>query len=165
MKNLFLIGGTMGVGKSTVCRILKYKLPNCVFLDGDWCWDMHPFQVTDETKRMVMKNICFLLNSFIECSVYENIVFCWVMHEQKIIDDILSRLNLEDCNVKVVSLVCSKESLAERLARDIKAGIREPDILERSIARLPLYENPNTIKIDVSDITPEEAAMSIMQLI
>jgi broad-specificity NMP kinase len=59
MKNLFLIGGTMGIGKSTVCRILKYKLPNCVFLDGDWCWDMHPFQVTDETKQMVMKNICF----------------------------------------------------------------------------------------------------------
>lgn len=35
MKRLYLIGGTMGVGKTTVCQILKRQLPNCVFLDGD----------------------------------------------------------------------------------------------------------------------------------
>ncbi len=33
---------------------------------------------------MVIENICFLLNNFIKCSAYENIVFCWVMHEQSI---------------------------------------------------------------------------------
>ncbi|MGF0031660.1 AAA family ATPase [Bariatricus sp. SGI.154] len=81
MKNIYLIGGMMGVGKTTTCRILKNKLPNCVFLDGDWCWDMHPFQVTPKIKKMVMENICFLLNQFIRCSAYENIIFCWVMHE------------------------------------------------------------------------------------
>ena len=48
MKHLYIIGGTMGVGKTTVCRILKEKLEGSVFLDGDWCWDMHPFQVTEE---------------------------------------------------------------------------------------------------------------------
>ena len=44
-KHLYLIGGTMGVGKTTTCRILKEKLDRSVFLDGDWCWDMHPFTV------------------------------------------------------------------------------------------------------------------------
>ena len=39
MKTLYLIGGTMGVGKTTVCQLLKKKLPKNVFLDGDWCWD------------------------------------------------------------------------------------------------------------------------------
>ena len=29
----------MGVGKTTVCQLLKQDLPNSVFLDGDWCWD------------------------------------------------------------------------------------------------------------------------------
>ena len=62
MKTLYLIGGTMGAGKTTVCRILRDKLDRSVFLDGDWCWDMHPFQVTEETKKMVMENISFLLN-------------------------------------------------------------------------------------------------------
>lgn len=40
---------------------------------------------------MVLENICFLLNNFIRCSEYENIVFCWVMHEQAIIDEFVSR--------------------------------------------------------------------------
>ena len=57
MKNLYMIGGTMGVGKTTICQQLKLKLNNCVFLDGDWCWDSDPFKVTDETKKMVLNNI------------------------------------------------------------------------------------------------------------
>ena len=105
MKKLYLIGGTMGVGKTTVCQILKEKLPGSVFLDGDWCWDMHPFAVTEETKRMVMDNITYLLNQFLRCSVYENIIFCWVMHEQGIIDELLSRVNTCGVEVKVISLV------------------------------------------------------------
>lgn len=65
MKTLFLIGGTMGVGKTTVCKKMKQMLNNSVFLDGDWCWDANPFQVTKETKDMVLDNICHLLNNFI----------------------------------------------------------------------------------------------------
>ena len=72
MKTLYMIGGTMGVGKTTVCQLLKQNLPNSVFLDGDWCWDASPFQVTDETKAMVTNNICYLLNNFLKCSAYEN---------------------------------------------------------------------------------------------
>ena len=53
MKKIYLIGGAMGVGKTTVAQILKTKLSNSVFLDGDWCWDSDPFQVTEETKIMV----------------------------------------------------------------------------------------------------------------
>lgn len=37
MKTLYLIGGTMGVGKTTISRQLKKDLHNSVFLDGDWC--------------------------------------------------------------------------------------------------------------------------------
>ena len=65
MKTLYLIGGTMGVGKTAVSQQLKIDLPNSVFLDGDWCWDANPFQVTEETKAMVTDNICFLLNNFL----------------------------------------------------------------------------------------------------
>lgn len=86
MKTLYLIGGTMGVGKTIISRQLKKDLHNSVFLDGDWCWDADPFQVTEETKEMVMRNICFLLNNFLRCTAYDNIILCWVMHEQYIID-------------------------------------------------------------------------------
>lgn len=163
MKHVFLIGGTMGVGKTTVCRIMKKKLSRSVFLDGDWCWDMDPFQITDETKQMVMRNICFLLNSFIKCSAYENIVFCWVMHEQPIIDEIISCLDVTGCKLHTVSLICSKQALQARLQKDINAGIRESDIIGRSMERIPLYHRLSTAKVDVSDRTSEQAADDIIK--
>ena len=162
MKNIYIIGGTMGVGKTTTCRILKNKLPNCVFLDGDWCWNMHPFQVTPETKKMVMENICFLLNQFIRCNAYENIIFCWVMHEQGIIDEIIAKLETENCLVHTFSLICDADSLRKRLQKDIDAGIRSEDVIQRSIARIDLYEELDTKKIDVSHITSEQAAERII---
>ena len=158
MKNIYLIGGTMGVGKTTICRIIKSKLDNSVFLDGDWCWDMHPFQVTDETKQMVMENICFLLNRFIGCTAFENIIFCWVMHEQSIINQILSCINADGCTFHLVSLLCNKEELKARLTKDVEAGIRTSDVIRRSIGRLPCYKGLNTIKVDVSVKSPEQAA-------
>lgn len=164
MKTLYIIGGTMGAGKTTVCRQLQKKLKNNVFLDGDWCWDMQPFTVTEETKAMVLDNICHLLNSFLGCSAYENILFCWVLHEQSILDALLSRLNTDGCRILCFSLLCSPEALTARLTRDISAGLRQPDVLPRSLTRIPLYQKLNTIKIDVSSLSAEEAAEEILHL-
>lgn len=156
MKKLYLIGGTMGVGKTTTCQVLKTKLDKSVFLDGDWCWDMHPFVVNKETKKLVLNNICTLLNNDIKCNTFENIIFCWVMHEQSIIDDILSRLDLNDVKVIAISLVCQKEALEKRIQKDIDQGTRKPDVLARSVERLEMYQKLNTYKIDVSNKTIEE---------
>ena len=158
MKTLYLIGGTMGVGKTTVCRELKTILSNSVLLDGDWCWDMQPFVVNEETKTMVMDNICYLLNNFLKCSHLENVIFCWVMHEQSILDDLLSRLDLTDCEVKAVSLVCTEEALRQRLQKDIAAGLRSEDTLQRSIPRLTNYDILNTIRLDTTGKTPAQIA-------
>jgi len=153
----------MGVGKTEVCEILKRKLDRAVFLDGDWCWDADPFIVNDETKRMVEDNICCLLNSFIRCSEYENMIFCWVMHEQSIIDGICSRLDLSECEVKKISLICSQEELCKRLEKDITNGKRQADVLKRSLQRLPLYGSLDTIKIDTNGMNPENVAERIMR--
>ena len=164
MKTLYLIGGTMGVGKTTVCRALKDRLENSVFLDGDWCWDAHPFQVTEETKRMVMENICFLLNQFLRCSAYETILFCWVMHQQEIIDTILENLDRRDCTVKAVSLVCSEGALRGRLEQDVAAGIRTADVIERSVSRIPCYSKLNTIKLETDGKTVAQIVDALMAL-
>ncbi len=150
-KTLYLIGGTMGVGKTTVCQRLKMDLPNSVFLDGDWCWNANPFQVTEETKTMVLDNICYLLNSFLHCSAYEHVILGWVMHEQSIIDHITANLNIENCAVRRISLVANEACLRERLLKDVAQGIRTADVIERSISRLPLYGQLNAIKVDTSN--------------
>ena len=92
MKRLILVNGTMGVGKTATCSELLEILQPSVFLDGDRCWNMKPSTVTDETKDMVLDNICYLLRNFLGCSEYENVIFCWVMHLESILNDILARL-------------------------------------------------------------------------
>ena len=154
MKKLYLIGGTMGVGKTTTCQILKRKLDRSVFVDGDWCWDMHPFMVNEETKKLVLENICMLLNNDLK----------WVMHEQSIIDDLLSHLDLKDVKVISISLVCQKEALEKRIQKDIDQGIRKPDVLARSVERLEMYQKLNTYKIDVSNKTIEEVVKEIIKV-
>ena len=164
MKKVYLIGGPMGVGKTAVCQALKFKLENSVFLDGDWCWDAHPFQVTEETKKMVMENICFLLNQFIHCSAYDHIIFCWVMHEQPIIDSILASLDETKCEIKTISLICAERELRERLSKDIAAGKRTDDVIARSLARLPLYDQLDAIKLDTTGKTVSEISEELAHL-
>ena len=156
MKHLYLIGGTMGVGKTAVCRALQQRLPNCAFLDGDWCWDMKPFYITDETKAMVKDNICHVLGNFLRCSAFDNVVFCWVMHQQSILDEIVSRLPLRDVELHCISLTASRSALADRLRKDIDAGLRQPDVVGRSLDYLPLYEGLNTQKVDTTGLTIDE---------
>lgn len=163
MKHIYLIGGTMGVGKTATGQIMKTTLNNSVFLDGDWCWDMHPFQVTEETKHMVMDNICYMLNNFIKCSAYENIVFCWVMHQQSIIDEIILHLEADDCKIHSISLMCSEQALRSRLSKDVDAGIRTEDVIARSVGRTPLYEELDTLKVDVSSTSPCQSADLIIR--
>ena len=164
MKTLYLIGGTMGVGKTTVCRELKNQLPRSMFLDGDWCWDMNRFAPTEETKAMVLDNITTLLKNFLRCSAYDHVIFCWVMHQQAILDQILSRLDLTGVTVVPVSLVCSQEVLLQRLNQDVSAGLRQADILLRSPQRLPLYDALDTHKIDTSYAALTEIVQAILRL-
>lgn len=164
MKKLYLVGGTMGVGKTTVCQILKKKMDKAVFLDGDWCWDADPFLVNDETKKMVMENISFLLNNFIHCSYYDNIIFCWVMHEQEIINQLLERLDTKECTIKIISLLCREKQLVDRLKKDVCLGLRTAEVIKRSVERIPLYGKLQTEKMDTSEITVEQTADIILKL-
>ena len=162
-KTLYLIGGPMGVGKTVVCRELNRMLPASVMLDGDWCWCADPFQVTPETKSMVLDNICHLLGNFLRCSTYENVILCWVMHERAIIDEILWRLPIERCGaeVRIVSLVASEDELRHRVEGDVDAGVRDEEAVACSLSYLPRYRDLGTELVDTTGLTPHEVAARI----
>lgn len=161
LKRLILINGVMGAGKSSTTKELKRLMPPSVFLDGDWCWDMHPFMVNDETKLMVMRNASFLLNSYIECSVFENIIFCWVMDKREIVLDLLGRLKMDGNRVYLFTIALSEAALTKRLAGDISTGIRDAGILTDSIERLRRFSGALGAEIDASAISPYETAVQI----
>ena len=162
MKQLILIGGPMGVGKSAVCRELLDLLQPGVYLDGDWCWNMRPFSVTEETRAMVLDNIRALLGRFLRCPELDYVIFGWVLHRQEIIDAVLGPLPLAETSVKCFSLLASPEVLRLRLEGDMAAGLRPRDgVVERSLSYLPLYRELDTVKIDTDGLTPGEAAREI----
>lgn len=148
MKHIYLIGGPMGIGKSTICNQLNKELNHSIFLDGDWCWNMDPFVVNQDTKNMVLDNITHCLNNFIHTPDIENIIFCWVMHEQKIIDEIIHKLDTKDMKIHSISLVCEKEELIKRMLVDR----RDDQTIQKSLAYLELYKDLDTLKIDVTTL-------------
>ena len=171
MKTLLMVGGAMGVGKTAACRALKNRLDRCVFLDGDWCWDIHPFSANAENKAMALDNIDSLLRRFLQNPWIDTVIFCWVLHEDGIYAQILRRLfpdgGLPPEGVRVIkaSLLCSEQTLRERLGRDIAAGARTPDVIGRSLQRLALYPGLDTRKIATDGLTPEEVAGRLASLL
>ena len=78
---------------------------------------------------------------------------CFTIKE--VIDNIVSKLNLENCQIKIISLVCGPKELIKRLNKDIECGIRTNDVLKRSLEYLLMYKSINSIKIDVSNLAPK----------
>lgn len=148
MKHVYLIGGPMGIGKSTICNQLNQDLDHSVFLDGDWCWNMDPFIVNQDTKNMVLNNITHCLNNFIHTPGIENIIFCWVMHKQDIIDQIIQKLDTEGVDIHLISLICEKEELIKRMLIDR----RDNQTIRKSLQYLELYKDLDTQKIDVTTL-------------
>lgn len=164
MKKLIMIGGTMGVGKSTVSEIVADKLEYSVFLDGDWCWKMNPWVFSEENKKMVIKNITHLLNAFLANSSFQYIIFCWVLHHEDIFDQILFQLHGE-YQLHKISLICSKEALRSHFIKDVQKGMRTIDDVEASFSRMNLYKELDTQNIDVSNIPAERVADQIIKMI
>ena len=161
MKNLVVIGGPMGVGKRAVCRELLSRIDKAVWLDGDWCWMMHPWQVTNETRAMVERNIIVLLRNYLACSAYETIIFDWVLHNELIVRPILAGLQDLECRFARVSLVCTPEELRARLI----AYARPPSALDEAVLRLPLYQALDAPCLDTTGLTVPQVADRVQEMI
>ncbi|MGG7076730.1 AAA family ATPase [Clostridium sardiniense] len=161
MKRLIIVNGTMGVGKTATCKELNKRLNNSVWLDGDWCWMMDPFIVNEENKKMVKENIIFLLNNFMNNSNVENIIFNWVIHDESIMEDILSELKDIEYDLEKITLICSRSALKRRISKDIDEGKRDIACLERSLNYLDLYKDMNTEKFDTSGKNIDEVVEEI----
>ena len=114
-----------------------------------------------------MENISFMLQNFLRCPDYQNILFCWVMDHQEIIDEVLKRISpaLENTSVYSISLIASEQALTQHLQKDIDSGLRSPDVLQRSLQRLPLYQQLSTQKLDISNLNAQQAAQKLLDII
>lgn len=157
MKKLIIVSGTMGVGKSATCRLLYKMAPRSVWLDGDWCWLMNPWDNCEENREMVMNNISTLLRAYLANSTFDNVIFSWVLHRKEIIEDLLKRLSGLEFELLGFALVCSPDALAARMIADD----READQVQASAERLHLYNDIGWKVVDTTSLDELRAAQHI----
>lgn len=164
IKRLYLIGGPMGVGKTTVGHSLASKLENAIYLEGDLGWKDIPFIVNEGNKKRVLNNIVEMVISAFE-NDYQNVILGWVMDFQITIDEIVSRIKIQGLRIYPISLIANPETISARLENDIKIGARKDDgVVERSLKRIPRYESLKTIKIDTTSLSINEVVDSILKI-
>jgi hypothetical protein len=159
---LLIVSGASGAGKSTVCQRLVGKLTQAVLLDSDILWRAefnHPktnYLDYFETWLRVCKNISQSGRSVVlfgaGAGVPENIEPC------------IERRYFS--TVRYLALVCSDETLAERLqARPVWRGTRDAAYIEGHIRFnrwFQAYDGEPGIKlIDTTSTSPEETASQV----
>ncbi|MDD6188626.1 MAG: AAA family ATPase [Clostridiales bacterium] len=160
MKQLIMLSGPMGVGKTTAARELLDNISRSVWLDGDWCWEQGShWNFSRENKLMVMDNITYLLGNFLANPNFETVIFSWVMHLPEIHHEILARLEDYDFDVFDISLVCSEDELKRRLAGrdDIEAA--------RALSYLKLYDELENTKLNTDGLSPTRVVDGILRII
>lgn len=154
---LIFIGGPPGVGKTTVSRLLLSRLSNGAWLDGDDVWRMNPFVVNDSNKRMVERNILFVLRSFLE-NGFRYVLLTWVLHDQSIVDRLLKGLRDLEFEFRSFTLTCSDSELTSRLETD---SSKRRDV-RLALDRLCQSRELDTTGIDTTDRRVEEVVEEIL---
>jgi len=165
-KNLIIINGAPGVGKTTTCEELAKILPKNVYLDCDCFMWANPYTVTDETERVRYENIIFTTKNYLNCSEYENVIINWVFVNQEAIDKILNGINLPNINVVTFSLLCNQNIWKSRMEND-KINIKRKieTTFEKWTKRINegYYERIKSIIIETSNITAKQVAEMIVE--
>ena len=118
---LIFINGAPGTGKSAVSRALQKMLPDCALLDGDDVWNLRPFRVTEKSKELAFANMSAVLKNYLASGLARNVVFCWVMHERRIAEELLRRIG-HTGGVSLFTLTCEEEELKRRILEGERSG-------------------------------------------
>ncbi len=160
MKKLIIVSGTMGVGKTSTCAALYRMAARTVWLDGDWCWLMNPWNMCDENRRMVMSNIIWMLRAYLQNTTFDYVVFSWVLHSKEMIDELLAGLHGLEYSLNAFVLTCSPEELETRMTGDGRSRQQ----LEDSLGRMRLYSSVGWTLVDTEGLDCQTVASSIARL-
>ena len=158
IKKLILISGSPCVGKTAVGTRLFETYDNSAYLDGDWCWCVHPFSVTDPRLRNGDKSMSFVLSNYLD-SGFEYVFFTSVvLTDPWIREGILNGITAKDYKIIGFTLTCSEETLKNRHDRR-----GDPGETNFYWLRLPPY--PGDIVIETDDKSIRDIVREMKQYI
>ena len=166
MKQLIVIIGPNGVGKSTTAKKIVEQCENTAFVDSDWCRYMNPFDFTETTKHTIVDNIYCLLHNYLSCSDINTVVFTYGWHGERkeIYASAIEKLRNDSLDFKetIIILKCTKDENIRRAIKDGRDEIRVQRGMEMTFSFYDEYDYPC---IDTTDMTAEQVAFKIKRLV
>jgi len=159
---LLVVSGASGAGKSTVCQGLSGQLTRTVLLDSDILW--RPEFNTPETNYRDYFELWLRLCKNISQSGRPVVLFGAGAGVPENIEDCIERRYFS--HVHYLALVCSAESLTERLRRrPIWRGTQEVKYIEEHIRFNRWFREydsqPAIERIDTTNTLPEETVAQV----
>ena len=151
MKKVIILNGPIGVGKTTVGKMLCNKLNKSAFLDGDCCFDLHPFVANKETKNMAIDNITYMIKNYLKCTHCDFVVFNWVMDQIDVYQKIIDNIDSPNIRLYEITLFCSESALEDRWFKDTICEWRNDEWLSVSKKSLTYFAGLDTFKVDTSN--------------
>lgn len=166
MKKLIVVLGPNAVGKSTVCKTLLDRCPNSAWIDGDWCRQINPYPFTNATKKTVTENLYAMIHNYLNCEDIQWVFFPYSLHgeREEIFREICDRLDHGHPDVQIHTIVL-KASMEELISRGKTDG-RNRERIERGILHTySLYEDLSLPSVDTTELSVEETADAVYQMI
>jgi len=164
MKQLMVVVGPNGVGKSTTARKIVEYCEHTAYVDSDWCRMMNPFVFSETAKETIIENIYCLLRNYLLCDDVHTVIFTYGWHGERkeIYQRVIEKLK-ESCvfKEKILILKCSEEGNRKRAHMDGRDEVR----IERGIEMtFSYYDNFDYPCIDTTDMTPFQVAQHVADL-
>lgn len=163
MKQLIVIIGPNGVGKSTTAKNIVMQCEKCAYVDSDWCRVMNPFKFTKNTKQTTIQNIYCLLRNYLTCEDISTVVFTYGWHGERkqIYENVISKLRKDklEFSEKVVILKCSMSENIKRAMNDGRDEMRIKRGIEMTYSFYDEYCYPC---IDTTEMNPSQVANKIV---
>ena len=158
LQKLILISGSPCVGKTAVGTRLFESCDNSAYLDGDWCWCVHPFSVTDSRLRRGDRSMSFVLSNYLDSGFAYVFFTSVVLTDPQIRESILKGITARDYGTISFTLTCSEETLKKRHDRRGGKG-------ETNTYWLHLPPCPGDIVIDTDNKSVRDVVREMKQAI
>lgn len=165
-KNLIVIIGPNGVGKSSAAKSFVTHCPQSAFVDSDWCRVINPFPFSERTKKTVTDNIFCLIYNYLQCKDVDYVIFTYGFHGERkaIFDEVLHCLQKKKVNFEL-TIIILKCSLDENIQRMISDG-REENRIKRGIDNtFQLYDRYDYPTIDTTEMEIVQVAEQIAEIV
>ena len=166
MKQLIVIIGPNGVGKSTTARAFVERYANTAYVDSDWCRVMNPFEFTEITKGTISENIYCMLRNYLICDAVDKVIFTYAWHgaRKEIYDSVIKKLKEDGIAFEetIIILKCSKDENVKRAIADGRDEVRVKRGMEMTFSFYDVYDYP---MIDTTDMTPLQVVEAINGLV